>query len=74
MRTGKIKLKRKQQLKKLEAMKERRIKKIKKNRARRRIPVRDINDVIDELAYLNEDENILKSIRFLDDMYILDME
>lgn len=74
MRTGKIKLKRKLQLKKLEAMKERRIKKIKKNRARRRIPVRDINDVIDELAYLNEDENILKSIRFLDDMYILDME
>ncbi|MGI9650982.1 hypothetical protein [Chryseobacterium sp. RLHN22] len=74
MRTGKIKLKRKQQLKKLEAMKEKRIKKIKKNRARRRIPVRDISDVIDELAYLNEDENILKSIRFLDDMYILDME
>lgn len=55
-------------------MKERRIKKIKKNRAKRHIPVRDISDVIDELAYLNEDENILKSIRFLDDMYILDME
>ncbi|MCX8526133.1 hypothetical protein OF897_19645 [Chryseobacterium formosus] len=55
-------------------MKQKRIKRIKKNRAKRQMPVRDINDLIDELAYLDENENILKSKRFLDDMYILDFE
>ncbi|MCX8533046.1 hypothetical protein [Chryseobacterium luquanense] len=55
-------------------MREKRIKRIKKNRARRQTPVRDINDIIDEMAYLDDNENILKSKRFLDDMYILDLE
>lgn len=74
MKARKINLKRKKQLKKLETMKQKRIKRIKKNRAKRQMPVRDINDLIDELAYLDENENILKSKRFLDDMYILDFE
>lgn len=74
MKTREINFKQKKQLKKLEAMREKRIKRIKKNRARRQIPVRDINDIIDEMAYLDENENILKSKRFLDDMYILDLE
>jgi len=55
-------------------MKEKRRKKIKKNRVKRQMPIKDISDLIDELAYLDENENILKSKRFLDDMYILDME
>lgn len=55
-------------------MKKKRRQKIKKNREKRQIPVKDISDLIDELAYLDENKNILKSKRFLDDMYILDME
>lgn len=74
MKARRINLKRKKQLKKLKAMKKKRRIKIKKNRERRQIPVKDINDLIDELAYLDENENILKSKRFLDDMYILDFE
>jgi hypothetical protein len=35
---------------------------------------KDISDLIDELAYENENENIRKSKRFLDDMYILCQE
>ncbi|GAA5084396.1 hypothetical protein GCM10023210_04170 [Chryseobacterium ginsengisoli] len=37
-------------------------------------PDQEISDLIDELAYLNENENIRKSKKFLDDMYILDQE
>lgn len=55
-------------------MKEKRIKKIKKNRQKLQKPVKDISDLIDELAYVNENENIRKSKRFLDDMYMLDLE
>jgi len=35
---------------------------------------KDINDLIDELAYVDENENIIKSKRFLDDLYILSQE
>jgi hypothetical protein len=35
-------------------------------------PKKDINDLIDDLAYLDEKQNIRKSKSFLDDMYLLD--
>jgi hypothetical protein len=54
-------------------MKKRR-KKIKQNRERRHQPRKDISVLIDELAYINESENMSKSKRFLDDMYILDYD
>ncbi len=54
-------------------MKKRR-KKIKKNRETAKNPRKNIDDLIDELAYLDENKNMLKSKRFLDDMYILDLE
>ncbi|SMP13260.1 hypothetical protein [Chryseobacterium profundimaris] len=54
-------------------MKKRR-KKIKKNREIVKNPRKNIDDLIDELAYLDENKNMLKSKRFLDDMYILDLE
>lgn len=53
-------------------MKKKRRLKIKKNREKRQKPSKDINELIDELAYL--DESILKSKQFLDDMYILSQE
>jgi len=55
-------------------MKKNRRKKIKQNREKRHTPRKDINDLIDELAYINESENMRKSKRFLDDMYILDQD
>ncbi|AZA57065.1 hypothetical protein EG350_07680 [Chryseobacterium shandongense] len=55
------------------AMKNRR-KKIKKNREIAKTPKKNIDDLIDELAYLDENKNMQKSKRFLDDMYILDLE
>lgn len=55
-------------------MKEKRKRKIKKNREKRQKPVKDISELIDELAYVNENENILKSKRYLDDIYMLDRE
>ncbi|WP_157450585.1 MULTISPECIES: hypothetical protein [Chryseobacterium] len=54
-------------------MKNRR-KKIKKNREIAKTPKKNIDDLIDELAYLDENKNMQKSKRFLDDMYILDLE
>ncbi|AZA97321.1 hypothetical protein EG353_18080 [Chryseobacterium shandongense] len=60
-------------LKNLLAMKNRR-KKIKKNREIAKTPKKNIDDLIDELAYLDENKNMQKSKRFLDDMYILDLE
>jgi hypothetical protein len=56
-----------------ETMKKRR-KKIKKNREIVKNPRKDIGDLIDELAYTDENKNMQKSKRFLDDMYILDLE
>lgn len=35
-------------------------------------PKKDISDLIDDLAYLDENKNIQKSKSFLDDMYLLD--
>ncbi|WP_415327974.1 hypothetical protein [Chryseobacterium sp. MMS23-Vi53] len=55
-------------------MKKKRRKKIKRNREKLQKPIIDISDLIDELAYVNENENIRKSKRFLDDMYMLDFE
>ncbi|GEJ45794.1 MULTISPECIES: hypothetical protein [unclassified Chryseobacterium] len=55
-------------------MKKKEKKKKKKNKEKGQKPRRDISDIIDELAYMNENENILKSKRFLDDMYMLDQE
>lgn len=54
-------------------MKKRR-KKIKKNREIAKNPRKNIDDLIDELAYMDENKNMQKSKRFLDDMYILDLE
>ncbi|MEA1848055.1 MULTISPECIES: hypothetical protein [Chryseobacterium] len=54
-------------------MKKRR-KKIKKNREINKNPRKNIDDIIDELAYMDENKNMQKSKRFLDDMYILDLE
>jgi hypothetical protein len=49
-------------------------KKKKKKKEKLQKSGRDISDLIDELAYANENENIRKSKRFLDDMYILSQE
>lgn len=35
-------------------------------------PKKDISDLIDDMAYLDEKKNIQKSKSFLDDMYLLD--
>lgn len=55
-------------------MNKKRRKKIKQNRQKVQNPRKDINDLIDELAYGDENENIQKSKRFLDNLYILDLE
>ena len=55
-------------------MNKKRRKKIKRNRNKIQNPRKDISDLIDELAYADENENMQKSKRFLDDMYILDLE
>lgn len=52
-------------------MKKKEKKKKKKNKEKWQKPSKDISDLIDELAYVNENENIRNSKRFLDDMYIL---
>lgn len=46
----------------------------KKNKEKQQKPHKRIDDLIDELAYVNEKENIRKSKKFLDDMYILSQE
>ncbi|MDG4652603.1 hypothetical protein V2E39_23405 [Chryseobacterium arthrosphaerae] len=55
-------------------MKKKEKKKKKKDKEKLQKPRRDINDLIEELAYLNENGNIRKSKRFLDAMYMLDQE
>ncbi|MFY7814062.1 MAG: hypothetical protein ACOVRK_02610 [Chryseobacterium taeanense] len=55
-------------------MNKKRRKKIKRNRESLKNPRKDIHDLIDELAYADEKENMLKSKRFLDDIYFLDLE
>lgn len=55
-------------------MKKKEKKKKKKYKEKLRKSAKDISDLIDELAYLNENENIRKSKKFLDDMYILAQE
>lgn len=55
-------------------MKKKEKKKKKKNKEKSKKLVKDISALIDELAYVNENENIRKSKRFLDDMYMLDQE
>lgn len=55
-------------------MNKKRRKKIKRNRNKIQNPRKDISDLIDELAYADENENMQKSKRFLEDMYILDLE
>ncbi|SDI23535.1 hypothetical protein [Chryseobacterium taeanense] len=55
-------------------MNKKRRKKIKRNRENLKNPRKDIHDLIDELAYADEKENMLKSKRFLDDIYFLDLE
>ncbi|WP_089857442.1 hypothetical protein [Chryseobacterium taeanense] len=57
-----------------ETMNKKRRKKIKRNRENLKNPRKDIHDLIDELAYADEKENMLKSKRFLDDIYFLDLE
>ncbi|WP_157844736.1 hypothetical protein [Chryseobacterium sp. Leaf405] len=55
-------------------MKNKRRRKIKRNREKLQNPRKDISDLIDELAYADEKENMQKSKKILDDMYILDLE
>ncbi|WP_156172784.1 hypothetical protein [Chryseobacterium lactis] len=49
-------------------------KKKKKNKEKDQKPRRDISDLIDEMAYGDENENMRKSKKFLEDMYILIQE
>lgn len=55
-------------------MNKKRRKKIKRNREKLRNPRKDIDELIDELAYTDENETMRMSKRFLDDLYILDLE
>jgi len=55
-------------------MNKKRRKKIKRNREKVQNPRKNISDLIDELAYADEAENMLKSKKFLDDLYMLDLE
>lgn len=49
-------------------------KKNKEHKIKSQKPYKGIDDLIDELAYISENENIRKSKRFLDDIYMLDQE
>lgn len=49
-------------------------KKNKENKVKQHKPHKKIDELIDELAYVDERENIRKSKKFLDDMYILIQE
>lgn len=49
--------------------KEKKVKKIEKTVSK---PKKDISDLIDDMAYLDEKKNIQKSRSFLDNMYLLD--
>ncbi|BFO68724.1 hypothetical protein [Chryseobacterium sp. KCF3-3] len=55
-------------------MKKKEKKKKKKDKEKLKKPGRDISDIIDELAYADESDNIMKIRKFLDDMYILSQE
>lgn len=55
-------------------MKKKEKKKKKKNKEKLEDQRRDISDLIDELAYADDSENIKKIRKFLDDMYILSQE
>ncbi|MDF2934388.1 MAG: hypothetical protein K0R36_3719 [Chryseobacterium sp.] len=55
-------------------MKKKDKKKKKKDKDKLQKPSKDISALIDELAYVNENENIRKSKMFLDNLYILDQE
>ncbi|KQT20926.1 hypothetical protein ASG22_16030 [Chryseobacterium sp. Leaf405] len=68
------KLKNNYSFKTSETMKNKRRRKIKRNREKLQNPRKDISDLIDELAYADEKENMQKSKKILDDMYILDLE
>lgn len=46
----------------------------KRNKEKPQKPRKDISELIDELAYINENENILTSKKFLDDLYMLEHE
>jgi len=46
----------------------------KKNKEKLQKPRKDISQLIDELAYINEGENILNSKKFLDGLYMLEHE
>lgn len=55
-------------------MKKKKNKKNKENKEKVGRLHKDINDLIDELAYIDEKGNIKKSKKFLDDIYILSQE
>lgn len=55
-------------------MKKKEKKKKKKDKEKLQKTNRDISDLIDELAYADDTENIRKIRKFLDDMYILTQE
>lgn len=55
-------------------MNKKRRKKIKRNREKLQNPRKDISDLIDELAYADDAENLQKSKRVLDNLYMLDLE
>jgi len=55
-------------------MNKKRRKKIRKNREKLNQPRKNISDLIDELAYADDHDNMQKSKRFLEDIYILDLE
>lgn len=49
-------------------------KKVRKSKRTVSKPKRDISDLIDEMAYLEENKNIQKSKSFLDNMYLLNQQ
>ncbi|UUC46533.1 hypothetical protein [Flavobacterium cerinum] len=53
---------------------ERKNKKIKKGKGIFNEAEKDIDDLIDDIAYLDESQNIKKSKSFLDNMYLINKE
>ena len=59
-------------MKKKEKKNKKKNKEHKESKEKLKKPKKDISELIDELAYMNDDENILKSKRFLEEMYVVD--
>lgn len=59
-------------MKKKEKKNKKKNKQHKESKEKLKKPKKDISELIDELAYMNDDENIRKSKRFLEEMYVVD--